>query len=126
MTIDNEEKEKNLSPLWLKEGIKTTFSAKTYIKNTIERLEKMIGKEFPEFDSPMSEILHPEIDDSNILDPERHLHFRSLVGCANWLVILGRFDIAYSANTFSRFSNDPRVGHLKRMILVMIIYLPHP
>ena len=114
-TIDNEEKDKNLSPLWLKEGIKTTFSARTYIKNTIERLEKMIGREFPEFDSPMSESIHPEIDNTNILDPERHSHFRSLVGCANWLVILGRFDIAYAANTFSRF---PRIGHLKGMIRV--------
>ena len=117
-TIDNEEKDKNLSPLWLKEGIKTAFSARTYIKNTIERLEQMIGREFPEFDSPMSESIHPEIDNTNILDPERHSHFRSLVGCANWLVILGRFDIAYAANTFSRFSNEPRIGHLKGMIRV--------
>ena len=31
---------------------------------------------------------------------------------------MGRFDIAYATNTFSRFSNAPRVGHLKGMIRV--------
>ena len=31
---------------------------------------------------------------------------------------MGRFDIAYTANTFSRFSNEPRLGHLKGMIRV--------
>ena len=78
----------------------------------------MIGKEFLQFDTPMSETLHPELDDSPLLDSTRHSQFRSLVGCANWLVILGRFDIAYATNTFSRFGNKPRMGHLKGMIRV--------
>ena len=60
LTVNNEESDKNLSTLWLREGIKTAFSARTYIKNTIGRLEKMIGKEFPKFDTPMSEKLHPQ------------------------------------------------------------------
>ena len=117
-TVGNEENDKTLSPLWLRQGIKTAFSARTYISNTIDRLETMIGKEFPQFDTPMSETLHPELDDSPLLDSTRHSQFRSLVGCANWLVILGRFDIAYATNTFSRFGNEPRMGHLKGMIRV--------
>ena len=51
-----------------------------YKRNT----KTMMGKEFPLYDVPMSEILYPEIDDSNILDSERHSHFRSLVGCSNY------------------------------------------
>ena len=76
----------------------------------------MVGKEFAEQKTPMSETLHPEIDDSPILNPTRHSQFRSLVGCANWLVTLGRFDVAYAVNTFSRFSMQPREGHFKGMI----------
>ena len=76
----------------------------------------MIGQEFPSYDTPMSETLHPEIDDSTLLCPVRHSQYRSLVGCANWLNTLGRFDISYATNTFSRFSNSPRIGHLKGMI----------
>ena len=117
-TVDNEDRDNHISSLWLKEGIKTAFLVKTYIKNTITRLETMIGKEFSQFDTHMSETLHPEIDDSPLLNTTRHSHYRSLVGCAICLIILGRFDIAYSTNTFSRFSNELRMGHLKGMIRV--------
>ena len=64
----------------------------------------------------MSKFLHPKLDDFPILDPRRHSQFRSLVGCGNWLVTLGRFDIAYAVNIFSRYSIQPRKGHLAGMI----------
>ena len=35
---NHSEKEKNLSSIWLKHGIKNAFSARTYIRETIERL----------------------------------------------------------------------------------------
>ena len=76
----------------------------------------MIGKEFAKFDTPMSEASHPELDDSPLLDDLDHSKFRSIVGSANWLVTLGRFDIAYAVNSLSRFSAKPRQGHLKGMI----------
>ena len=66
----------------------------------------------------MSESSHPELDDSPILDPRRHSQFRSLLQCANWLVTLGRFDIAYAFNTSNRYSMQPRDGHLVGMIRV--------
>ena len=69
---DHSEKEKNLSNVWLKHGVRNSFSARTYIKENIDRLETMVGKEFTEQKTPMSETLHPEIDDSPILNPTRH------------------------------------------------------
>lgn len=113
---DHSEKEKNLLNIWLKHGVKTAFSARTYIKENINRLETIIGKEFVEQKTPISETLHPEIDDSPILNPLRYSQFRSLVGCANWLVTLGQFDIVNIVNTFSRFSMQPRKYHFKGMI----------
>lgn len=109
----NDENNKSLGVQWLKEGIKTAFSAKTYIQNTTKRLEAMIGKESAKFDTPMSETSHPELDDSLLLDNLDHSKFRSIVGIANWLVTLGRFDIAYAVNSLYRFSAKPRQGHLK-------------
>ena len=67
----------------VKTWCKNVFSARKYIKENIDRLEKIIGKEFAEQKTPMSETLHPEIDDSPILNPTRHSQFRILVGCAN-------------------------------------------
>ena len=116
--VGHDEKDKHLCEEWRKEGIKTAFSARTYIKNTVARLETMVGQEFAVFDTPMSESLHPELDDTPLLDPVRHSQYRSLVGSANWLVTLGRFDVAYATNTFSRFSMQPREGHLKGIIRV--------
>ena len=60
--------------------------------------------------------LHPEIDDTSFLDPIKNSLYRSLVGCTNWLVILGKFDIAYATNIFGRFGMRPREGHLTGII----------
>jgi hypothetical protein len=38
--------------------------------------------------------------------------YKSLLGSANWIVTLGRFDIAYAVNTLSRYTMAPREGHL--------------
>ena len=95
------------------------FFAWTYIEQPLDKLEQMIRvKSFPLYNSPMAEGVHPELDDSPLLNVEEHSKFRSLVGCANWLVTLGRFDIAYAVNAYSRFSQAPRKGHLDGMIRV--------
>ena len=88
------------------------FSAKTYIENAIKRLEQSFGYTFKSWNTPVSESLHPELDQSPLLTPADHSKYRTLIGCANWIVTLGRYDIAYATNLFSRFSQEPRVGHL--------------
>ena len=85
----------------------------------MHKLEQMMDAEsFPTFRFPMTGGSHPELDDSPMLNALEHSKFRSLIGCANWLVTLGRFDIAYSVNAFSRFSMAPRQGHLTGIIRV--------
>ncbi len=108
----------HLSSKWLKEGVKTAFSARTYISQCMSKLETMMNKTFSTKNSPMSDLYHPETDDSPLLNKEDHSKFRSLIGCANWLITLGRFDINYAVNTLSRFSMAPRQGHLEAMIRV--------
>ena len=66
----------------------------------------------------MAEAYHPEWDDSPLLNAQEHSKFQSLIGCANWLVTLGRFDIAYPVNTLSRYSLAPREGHLRAMMSI--------
>ena len=121
-SVGHDEEDKHLSELWRKEGIKTAFSARTYIKNTVQRLETMVGQEFVGFDTLMSQALHPELDDTPLLNAKRHSQYKSLVGSANWLVTFWHFDVAYSTNTFSRFAMQPREGHLKAIIR-MFVYL---
>ena len=61
---------------------------------------------------------HPELDDSPLCTPEQASKYRSLVGSANWIITLGRFDIAFAVQSLARFSMAPRMGHLNRMIKV--------
>ena len=117
--VEHDDKDHHLSSKWLKEGIKTAFSAKTYVEQSLNKLEQMMNMDsFPLHKSPMPDGAHPELDDSPMLNSLDHSKFRSLIGCANWLVTLGRFDIAYAVNAFSRFSMAPRQGHLTGIIRV--------
>ena len=38
--------------------------------------------------------------------------YRSLIGSGNWIINLGRFDIAFAINLLSRYSVAPREGHM--------------
>jgi hypothetical protein len=101
--------------------ITTALSARTYIKNVVEKFEQMFSQSsdkpftFRQFSTPMADAYHPETDDSPLLDPKSSSQFRALVGSANWIITLGRFDIAYAIQAMSRFNMAPRVGHLTAM-----------
>jgi hypothetical protein len=101
---------------WSKEGITTALSAETYIDNIVQKLADMVGiKEFPKsrYKTPMSEDYYPELDESELCSPSEIYKYRSLIGSANWIVALGRFDIAYATSTLARNSSVPRQGHYK-------------
>ena len=101
---------------WAAEGIQTAFSAQTYISNCLPKLAKMLSiEQFPKSNCPMAEEYHPELDKSPLCPASDITKFKSLLGSANWIIILGRFDIQYAVNTLSRYSNAPREGHLKNL-----------
>ena len=105
-----------LGPEWEKENVSTAFSAETYIRNALPRLAKACKVEqFSKAKVPISDSYHPELDESPLLDAENITLYKSLIGSANWIVTLGRFDIAYSVSTFARYSMAPREGHLENL-----------
>jgi hypothetical protein len=53
----------------------------------------------------MSEGYHPEVDDSPL--------YTEIIGCCIWIIVLGRFDIAYATSAMIRFNMLAREGHLK-------------
>ena len=104
-----------LDPSWHKDGIKTALSASTYAANIVEKFERIFNTEFRKQRTPMHEEYHPETDESSLLDQEEISLYRGLIGSANWLVTLGRFDIAYAVSSLARYSLAPRRGHLEAM-----------
>jgi hypothetical protein len=56
-----------LGQAWKQEGIECALSASTYIKNSIEKVEIMVGKTLRQHKSPMEEAYHPELNNSPLL-----------------------------------------------------------
>jgi hypothetical protein len=61
----------------------------------------------------MSEGYYPEIDDLPLCTKDDSVKYRSIIGCCIWIIVLGRFDIAYATSAMCRFNMLPREGHLK-------------
>ena len=104
----------DMGPDWSEEGIHLGLSAKTYIRNAVDKFEKVSGT-LAQHNTPMQSGYHPELDDSPMLDEQRSSLYRSLVGSASWIVTLGRFDIQFAVNCMSRYNLAPRESHLKAM-----------
>ena len=98
---------------WKSDNVGLALSAKTYVKNVIPKFETLFEETFKTFKTPMAEDYHPELDDSPLLDDLDIAKYRSIIGSANWIITLGRFDINYATSALSRFNMAPREGHLK-------------
>ena len=93
------------------------FGCKKYIQESIARIEVMFGVQ-PKSTIPMSANDHPELDDTTLLSDDKHRKFQMLIGMLNWVVTIGRFDVAHATMSLSRFSACPRKGHLERVLKV--------
>ena len=69
---------------------------------------------------------HPEVDESAFLSGRDASLYRGLIGSANWMITLGRFDIAYAVNTLARYNMTPRQGHLDAMCRLFGYVKLHP
>jgi hypothetical protein len=105
-----------LDATWHSFRINTGLSAQTYAKNIVEKYEKLTGLELRKYNAPMDKEYHPEADETDFLGEKDASLYRGLIGSANWMITLGRFDIAYATNTMARFGMKPRQGHLKAML----------
>ena len=57
----------------------------------------------------MSQGIHPEVDDSELLNEGSHQVYQQLMGSLQWLCMIGRADIQYAVCSLSRFLAAPRV-----------------
>ena len=89
----------------------------TYLKNALARIEEKFGTLKPQR-SPMATNDHPEDDESPLLSEETQRDFQMLLGIAQWLNLIGRFDICFAVSSLSRFNALAREGHLTRILHV--------
>ncbi|MGH7954585.1 MAG: reverse transcriptase domain-containing protein [Gloeomargaritales cyanobacterium] len=94
-----------------------TIGSKTYVTETIKRIEAIFGQ-LAKHKVPMIPGDHPEEDTSEILSPSDRELYQMLIGMAQWIVSLGRLDIIFSLSSLNRFSSCPREGHMNRILKV--------
>ena len=92
------------------------MSPRKYIDRAADTYFRMFG-ERPKmkYSSPLEGGDHPELDTSEYLDDEGIKKYQSLIGILQWLVTLGRLDIATAVMSMSSFRAAPRIGHLHRL-----------
>lgn len=93
------------------------IGCKKYLTEAIKRVEVIFG-ELPKKDTPMVDGDHPETDVSAPLSDGQHTQYQMLIGMLNWIVRLGRLDIAFATSSLSRFTACPRKGHLERVLRI--------
>jgi hypothetical protein len=109
-----------LNQEWQKDSATSAIASNTYIKRVTERFELLEGgNPLPNASVPMSSEYHPELETSSFVSPIMATKYRGMIGSANWLVTLGRLDIAFATNSLSRYSMAPREGHYKAMRAVL-------
>ena len=69
---------------------------------------------------------HPELDSSPLLNEAEHRLYQQLVGMAEWVLQIGRFDIRYALTSLNLFYATPREGHLKRLINIFGYFQTDP
>ena len=105
----------NLPPTWKDHNVSFSLLAHTYINNWTKNLERMCNTTFKPTSVLMNPLHHAETDVSELCSPAEHSKYRSLLGSANWVITLGRFDINYAVNTLAQYCVAPRKGHLEAL-----------
>lgn len=88
--------------------------AKTHVKNVCVKIEKLMDAVLKNHGSPLVTGYHPESDETDLLVGEDTCLYQMSVGCGQWAVTIGRFDVQFVVCTMARFASM-REGHMKRM-----------
>eukprot|EP00986_Skeletonema_menzelii_P017064 scaffold17358_cov101-Skeletonema_menzelii.AAC.2 len=101
---------------YYREGNTLCASPLKYIEQMEATYERIFGeKPSKKVSSPLEKGDHPEEDMSEVLDAKYTRIYQSLIGSSQWVIALGRFDIACHVMSLSSFRACPRQGHLDRI-----------
>ena len=91
------------------------YGSQTYAKRFLEHYEQIMGEKPKPRMSPLSRDERPELDTTEDCNENELNQYQSVIGGAQWLVSIGRFDIAHAVMTLGRFRAMPKKGHLESL-----------
>ena len=81
----------------------------------MEAYKELFGEQPKEVHSPLDKDDKLELDDTPLLGPDGIKHFQTLIGAAQWLITLSRFDIVHAIVSLGHFRVAPHEGHMERL-----------
>ena len=102
-----------------------TINFKKYIKEGISHLEHITGM-LQKYKTPIAYKDEPESYNSPFIDNEDHRLYQTCIGMAQWLVTIGRIDIAFALTSYNRFTAAPHEGHLDGVLQIWGYLKKHP
>jgi hypothetical protein len=91
------------------------YGPRINIDKIMVQYENMFGCKPSEYTSQLEKGKHPEVDCLDELENEGIKRYQTMIGCLQWAVSLGRFDLQTATMTVSRFRSAPRKVHLDRL-----------
>jgi hypothetical protein len=91
------------------------WGAKTHCKRIVNQCESIFGLPPKEHTSPIDEDDHPELDITAEANSEEIKQHQTLIGCFQWAISLGRYDVFCATMSVGRFRSSPKTGHLQRL-----------
>jgi hypothetical protein len=88
--------------------------AKEIFGTEVNKYTRIFGEKPCVASSPLEKDDHPEIDITEYLGSDDIKKYQSVIGSLQWVISLGRFDIATAVMTLSAFRAVPGKGHLER------------
>ena len=85
-----------------------------YVTNNLVKVKEILGiTTLKKVKKPTPSTFESEMENSKLLDAPNVKKFQMLIGIVNWLVNIGRSDIAFAVNQLSRINAAPREGHME-------------
>jgi Reverse transcriptase (RNA-dependent DNA polymerase) len=102
------------------------WGAKRYISRSMEAYKQIMGSKPVTCTIPLLDKSQPKMDSTVEHDRKGRAKYQSLIGILQWIVTLGRLDIACAVMNMSRFRTAPREGHLLLLGNVFGYLQKHP
>ena len=102
-----------------------TVGCKKYIKDVLIKVQETHGT-LRKRNNPCEQDVHLETDASPLLNAIEHRQYQQLIGILNWIMQIGRIDIAYATISLARFVAAPRRTHLLHALHIFAYLKSYP
>ena len=102
----------------------------TYTKRAIDTIKTQMKQDGLTFNNnpkqPFSVVAYrAELDSSPFCNDIKSVYYMQLIGILRWMCELGRIDIVYETAILSRYSIQPRTGHLEQLLHIFHYFDKH-